>query len=166
MLFWSVWAGVVILMFSVAAILQQQLSSGRWYIRYSAAIVALIAITWLLGEYWSPLRVSNGLFLNIFVTVTSCVGAGTSIFSFVIRHYQQVLGWCLDHKKSFLSIPIIILLFGLIIWQGFNKVFGFVADGLDSVGLDIRRPTYRRTGAHFPGWGKNLCLRLMKVPFC
>lgn len=153
-LFWSVWAGVVILMFAAAAILQDQLSSDRWYIRYSTAIVALVAITWLLGEYWSPLGVANGLFLNIlFVAILVALVLG--FFSLLIRYYEKVLGWCLDNKKKFLSIPIVILFFGLIIWQGFNKVFGFVADGFDYVGWNIRTTQVWSGMVHtFPGLGE------------
>lgn len=154
MLFWSVWAGVVILMFAAAAIVQQYYPSKRWYIRYSTAIVALIAITWLLGEYWSPLGVANGLFLNIlFVAVLVALVLG--FFSLLIRYYEQVLGWCLDNKKTFLSIPIVILFFGLIIWQGFNKVFGFVADGFDYVGWNVRTTALWSGMTHtFPGLGE------------
>lgn len=153
-LFWSVWAGVVILMFAAAAILQDQLSSDRWYIRYSTAIVALVAITWLLGEYWSPLGVANGLFLNIlFVAILVVLVLG--FFSLLIRYYEKVLGWCLDNKKKFLSIPIVILFFGLIIWQGFNKVFGFVADGFDYVGWNVRTTALWSGMTHtFPGLGE------------
>ena len=153
-LFWSVWAGVVILMFAAAAILQDQVSSDHWYIRYSTAIVALVAITWLLGEYWSPLGVTNGLFMNI-LFVAILVGVVLGFFSLLIDYYQNILGWCLDHRKTFLSIPIIILFFGIIIWQGFNKVFGFVADGFDYVGWNMRTTAGWSGMTHtFPGLGE------------
>ncbi len=153
-LIWSVWAGVIILMFAAAAILQERLSGQAWYIRHSTAIVALIAITWLLGEYWSPLGVANGLFLNI-LFVALLIALVLGFFSLLIRRYERILAWCLAHKKSFLSTPLLILFIGIIIWQGFNKVFGFVADGFDQLGWNIRTTEVWSDLTHsFPGLGK------------
>ncbi len=153
-LFWSVWAGVVIMLLAAAAILQQQFPSERWYIRHSTAIVALLGITWLLGEYWSPLGVTTGLFLNI-LFVAFLIAIVLGFFSLLIHYYKRILGWCLEHKKTFLTFPVIIVLFGIIIWQGFNKVFGFVAHGFDYVGWNIRTTELWSGMTHtFPGLGE------------
>lgn len=164
-LFWSVWGGVVILMFALAAILQDRMNQERWYIRYSTAIVALMAITWLLAEYWRPLGVGQNLFVNILFVVI-LIGLVLGVFTLIIHYYERILSWCLDHKKTFLTIPVLIVIFGIIIWQGFNKVFGFVADGFDAVGVNIRTTAVWSGATHtFPGLGEEFMPTLNEGSF-
>ncbi len=41
----------------------------------------------------------------------------------LFRIYEPVLRWILDHKKTFMALPIALLLLGLTIWLGVGKVF-------------------------------------------
>lgn len=154
LLFWTVWGGVITLLFAAAALLQEYTSSERWWVRHSTAIVVLIAITWLLAAYWQPLGVQHGLLLNI-LFVAILVGLVLGFFTLIIHYYEQILGWCFDHKKTFLSIPILIVFIGILVWQGFGKIFGFVADGFDELGWNVRTTAVWSGMTHtFPGIGK------------
>jgi Cu(I)/Ag(I) efflux system membrane protein CusA/SilA len=58
------------------------------------------------------------------------------------------LKWCLANKWKFLSLPIALVLFGIITWQGFEKVFGFLPSGIKS------STAYHNVSMAFPGIGK------------
>jgi copper/silver efflux system protein len=54
-----------------------------------------------------------------------------------------------------LIIPAFLLLLGLNIWMGFGNVFGFVANGFDKIGVNIRNTTVWSSLFHaFPGLGR------------
>ncbi|AEV31504.1 putative silver efflux pump [Owenweeksia hongkongensis DSM 17368] len=164
-LFWSVLGGVVTLLLALAGILQEHKPSERWYIKHSTAIVVLIAIVWVLAEYWMPLGVGAGLVVNIiFVAILS--GLVLGFFSIIIYYYKSILSWCLYHKKTFLSIPLVIVVLGVMTWLGFNKVFGFIANGAESIGWNLRetRP-WVAMNETFPGAGKEFMPALNEGSF-
>ncbi|WP_417610129.1 efflux RND transporter permease subunit [Owenweeksia hongkongensis] len=164
-LFWSVLGGVVTLLLALAGILQEHKPSERWYIKHSTAIVVLIAIVWVLAEYWMPLGVGAGLVVNIiFVAILS--GLVLGFFSIIIYYYKSILSWCLYHKKTFLSIPLVIVVLGVMTWLGFNKVFGFIANGAESIGWNLRetRPWVAMSET-FPGAGKEFMPALNEGSF-
>ena len=89
----------------------------------------------------------------VFVSILLVIILGG--FSLLERYYQRILLWCLAHKKSFLAVPAFIIMFGAVVWMGFSNIFGFVANGLDKVGLNIKTTSIWSTLAHeFPGMGK------------
>ena len=101
-----------------------------------------------------PFGAGKSLVLNmVFVSILLVLILGG--FSLLERYYQRILLWCLAHKKSFLVVPAFIIMFGAIIWMGFSNIFGFVANGLDKVGLNIKTTSIWSSLAHeFPGMGK------------
>jgi Cu(I)/Ag(I) efflux system membrane protein CusA/SilA len=63
--------------------------------------------------------------------------------------------WCLDHKALFLTIPAIIILIGMNVWMGFDKVFGIIPKASDKIGWDIRNSSgWSAMTSTFPGLGK------------
>jgi len=73
----------------------------------------------------------------------------------IVHFYQPILQWALANKWKFLAIPITVVLFGIMTWQGFNKMFGFVADGAQTVGLNLRQTSgWQAMVRAFPGTGK------------
>jgi Cu(I)/Ag(I) efflux system membrane protein CusA/SilA len=118
-------------------------------------IVVILAVAWLLGSYWLPLGPGNSQFVNIFF-VLLLIGLVLGIFLLFIRFYQRMLRWCLNNKAAFLSIPAILLLLGLLNWQGFERVIGGpLARAIDQVGVNIRATTVYSSLYHaFPGLGK------------
>ena len=110
-------------------------------------IIAVGVVVFFLTKVWMPLGAQNTGFTNfLFVIVLVILILGP--LSLVVLFYPKILKWCLNNKWKFLSIPILVLLFGITIWQGFDRVFGFLP------GFIKRSNVYRSTSAALPGVGK------------
>ena len=94
-----------------------------------------------------PLGAQNTSFEN-FLFVISLVAVILGPLSAVVIFYPRILKWCLNNKWKFLSIPILVLLFGITTWQGFDKMFGFMP------GFIKKSNFYQKAGAVLPGVGK------------
>lgn len=164
-LWWSVWAGTVILLLGINNLLahfgeQQKLPSPnlnnlftKHHNSFTIAIVA-IAVSWLLATEWMPLGVSNSLLLN-FVFIALILGLVLGGFQLFIKFYPTLLNWCLNNKKKFLLLPVLIILLGVNIWLGFDKVFGFIPKMTDNLGWNIRTTSVWSSLSHtFPGMEK------------
>ncbi len=111
----------------------------------NAAAVVLVGI--ILTNHWLPLGSDRGMVRNL-VFVALLIGGLLLFFRIFQKFYPVILGWCLRHKKAFLSIPGVVVVIGLMVWLGFGRVFFFVPEGLRS-----NRLWY--AGVHgFPGLGK------------
>jgi len=72
-----------------------------------------------------PLGAANSTLVNfLFVILIIIVVLG--LLMTIVHYYSKILEWCLNNKWKFLSIPIMVVFFGITIWIGFNKVFGFM----------------------------------------
>lgn len=123
------------------------------YSKYVTIGIVLLTSLFFLAKNWMPLGYMNSIFSNyIFVVVLICL---TLIGLLVMVYcYTLILKWCLAHKRTFLLVPLFTILFGVTVWQGFPKLFGFVANGAEKIGLNIRTTTAWSTMAHvFPGLG-------------
>src|SRR5699024_11032634 len=90
-----------------------------------------------------------------FITVALLLAVIMGSFWLVIYFYEPILDWCLQHKGLFLSIPAGLSVLAVVIWLGFASVFGFVANGFDAVGLNIRTTApWQATQSTFPGLGE------------
>lgn len=109
--------------------------------------IALIAITIFLSREWLPLGVEASAFINtLFVAL---IIAGTlGLFKAFIWFYPKLLNWCLDNRLVFLIIPSFIVLFGITIWMGFDRVFGFVPNSIKTT------KAYSNLNHSLPGIGK------------
>jgi len=115
--------------------------------------LALVAAIMLAGQ-WLPLGAGRSLFLNI-LFVLLVIGGVLGLFSVFGRFYPKMLGWCLNHKTLFLTLPVILILWGGLSWLGFDRVFSILpgagADGADG-------STWARVWSgprhKFPGLGK------------
>jgi Cu(I)/Ag(I) efflux system membrane protein CusA/SilA len=112
-----------------------------------ANIVAVIIVGILLTNDWLPLGPAKGLIRNV-LFIGLLIGGLLAAFKIFQHFYARILGWCLAHKVLFLSIPVVLLLFGGAVWFGFEKVLFFVPEQLQSNRL-------WSSAAHFlPGLGK------------
>jgi len=112
-----------------------------------ANILAVIVVGIILTSHWLPLGPIKGLARNI-IFVTLLIGGLLLFFRIFQKFYGHILAWCLEHKVLFLSIPVLLVIFGGVIWMGFAKVFFFVPQ-------QLRANTVWSKAAHaFPGLGK------------
>ncbi|MFH2050112.1 MAG: efflux RND transporter permease subunit [bacterium] len=124
---------------------------------YLTYILAIIVAS-LLSSHWEPLGVGAGAILN-FIFVLLLLGGILFLFQLLIRAYEPILRWCLDHKKVFLMLPLILIVLGLNIWLGFDKIFGFMPDLVKSTS------PYVTLNHNFPGLGKEFMPNLDEGSF-
>jgi copper/silver efflux system protein len=128
------------------------------------AIVVLVATFVLTGE-WSPLGHNNSTAVN-YLFVLGLLGLILGSLLAVVYFYEPILKWCLVNKGKFLLLPLFTILLGLVIWLGWNKSFGFVANGVDKVGWNLRTTGIWSTLLHkFPGMGKEFMPSLNEGSF-
>jgi len=84
--------------------------------RYAA--IAFVVI--LLATHWQPVKSSVILSLLLLLLIG---GAWLSFFHLVQRFYRPLLAWCLDHKKQFLALPLLIVLLGALAWGSLGREF-------------------------------------------
>jgi Cu(I)/Ag(I) efflux system membrane protein CusA/SilA len=129
------------------------------------AITVLVA-TWYLSVEWLPLGAHNNRFIN-FLFVASIVSFILIILMSLVHFYEKILRWALINKWKFLLVPALTLFFGLMIWQGANKVIGFIPKGAEKTIWKNFRQTLAWQGAvkAFPGTGKEFMPSLNEGSF-
>lgn len=129
------------------------------------AITVLVAVYYLSIE-WLPLGAHNSVLIN-FIFVTGIVSVILLALMSMVHFYEPILRWGLRNKWKFLLLPIFTLFFGLMVWQGFDKVFGFVATGFEKVGWQSFRQTavWQAPTKTFPGTGKEFMPSLNEGSF-
>ena len=155
LLFFVPWAGVVLIILGVYNLLERFLPDRfRQYSKYVIISVVLVGVLYVLTRAWLPLGAGHAYFTNlVFVAGVITLVLGTLLL--VVRYYTPILRWCLANKGTFLSLPILVLLLGVLAWQGFNNTFGFVGQGLENLGLNVRETAFWGSlSATFPGIGK------------
>ena len=157
-----VWAGVLLILFGSLTFIKPLISDKKLFekpffhkvLENIELVLVVVGVIWLLAKYWLPLGAEKSVLLN-FIFVTLLVGSILGAFSLLQLSYKRILLWCLNNKGKFLLIPALLILFAVNIWLGFATVFGFMANGTDKVGWNIRTTSVWSGLAHtFPGIGK------------
>ncbi len=163
---WKTWPALALTAVGINNLLASRWPGPRKNIpnMINIGITLLFAIFFLTKE-WLPLGAHNSLMVN-FLFVTGIVAFVLGLLLTMIHFYEQVLRWCLRHKWQFLLIPVFTVLFGINIWLGFDKLFGFVAKGIGAVGQNIRQTTFWQSATKtFPGVGKEFMPALNEGSF-
>ncbi|MBN1833950.1 MAG: efflux RND transporter permease subunit [Deltaproteobacteria bacterium] len=114
---------------------------------FLTCVIAILFFAILLSDHWVPMGPEQGMIRNL-IFVSIMIGGLLLLVQLIIRVYQPILAICLAHKTLFLSIPVVIIFFGGMIWLGFDGLFGWLPNG-------IRSTTPVSYMAHeFPGLGK------------
>ncbi|MFH0822474.1 MAG: efflux RND transporter permease subunit [Pseudomonadota bacterium] len=93
-------------------------------------IGALVLVVVLLTHHWLPLGPEPGFVRNLIFASFLIFGL-LGIRKIFTAFYQPFLRWSLDHKALFLCLPAGLVLFGAVIWLGFDTVFRFVPASVD-----------------------------------
>ena len=131
----------------------------------NVALTLFVALYYLTVE-WLPLGTQQSTGLN-FVFVFLAIGSILGVLWLLVIYYEQILRWALTHRWKFMSIPIITMIFGMLVWLGMDKSFGFLAKGFETVGWKSFRETafWQKSTATFPGIGQEFMPSLNEGSF-
>ena len=90
-------------------------------------IITILIVLYYLTIEWMPLGASNSTLVN-FLFVVLIVSVVLGFLMSIVHFYPKILNWSLENKWKFLSIPIIAVFFGIMVWLGFSKIFGFMPE--------------------------------------
>ena len=127
--------------------------SNKWpenkkqYTNYINIAITLMVVLYFLTKVWMPLGAGNSLLVN-FMFVIAIIAVILGSLMLVVQNYSRMLAWSLDNKWKFLSIPIVVVIFGIFTWQGADKFFGFLPVKIKST------DAYQALERTFPGTGK------------
>ena len=145
---WSVLGGLLLVGFGGYRLLEAALPAMvRRLFAIGVFCFVLFGVGYLLTLEWSPLGPDKGLVRN-FIFVGGVIGGLLGLFRLFQFFYPRLLGWCLDHKLLFLSIPSLLLALGLLIWLGYDRVLGWLPEPVRET------PAGRHLAVQFPGLGK------------
>ncbi len=88
-------------------------------------VVMVVFVATLLALSWMPLGAGQGEFVNV-LFVCGLIGGLLGGFWLFRLAYVPILRWVLAHKLLFLSVPLVIVLFGTSAWLGFGKLYGWL----------------------------------------
>jgi len=119
--------------------------------------LAILLVASVLATHWEPLGPEQGNLRNLAFVLIAIVGLLLT-FTLFMRVYEPILRWCLGNKLLFLCLPMTLVIFGMTIWLGTERVFGFVPKSLAKIGVpeETVRSTTLWHGAQdaLPGLGK------------
>jgi Cu(I)/Ag(I) efflux system membrane protein CusA/SilA len=114
---------------------------------YSENVGVILLVGIVLAENWMPLGPEKGDLRNI-IFVAGLIGGVMLFFQMFQRGYPRMLRWVLDHKAAFMSLPLLLVAFGGMIWLGAAPLTSWMPDSVRA-----SRPVAALTHA-FPGLGK------------
>ncbi len=146
------------------------LYARKWANKRTANIlniaIAIVAITYLLTIEWLPLG-TNAAVISNFLFVVVIISVVLGLLWLLVIYYEEILRWSLANRWKFMSIPIVTVLFGIVIWLGFDKTFSVVAKGFEAVGWRSFRQTapWQSASKKFPGLGQEFMPSLNEGSF-
>ena len=157
---------------ALTAIGINNLLENRWpeqrkeYPNYINIAITVLVAAWFLTVEWLPLGAHNSLFVN-YLFVVGIIAIILLALMSMVHFYEHIIQWALAHKVKFLILPAATLLFGWLVWQGFGKTFGFIADGAEKLGWKSIRQTalWEAPSKLFPGTGKEFMPSLNEGSF-
>jgi Cu(I)/Ag(I) efflux system membrane protein CusA/SilA len=125
------WLGLILIGFGITGLLKDEEFASKISDKFILSdkranivniFISALAVVFLLAEFWRPLGVDKSIFWNLLFVGLICSGL-LAIFWLFQHYYTRILGWALRNKILFLSIPTLIVVFGVLIWQNTGKEF-------------------------------------------
>jgi len=160
------WIGVIVVALGLIQLFEPSLPPRfRGQGPKVASLIVVLLFGVILAENWLPLGPQSGFTRNL-IFVALLIG-GVLVFFEVFQRflYKPILGWCLDHKLLFLTIPGLIVLLGLGVWLGPASILGRIdtADEAQAATEDqlaekswFERYRYRLGGLRQRDWKRDI----------
>jgi len=164
---WQTWPALALIAVGV-----NNLFDYRWperrkeFPNYINIAITVLVAAWYLTIEWLPLGAHNSVLSN-FLFVAGIIAVILIALMSMVHFYENIIRWALEHKRKFLIIPIVTLLFGLLAWLGFDKTFGYIASGAEKLGWkNIRQTSFWQAPTKlFPGIGQEFMPSLNEGSF-
>ncbi len=118
----GLWLGLLLIAFGIVSMLHLK---GRLSIHNLEKLnisMAIVTIVILLAIYWRPLGLERSVFWNLIFVGIICIGLlGT--FTVFRKYYSRILSWALNNKAAFLSLPAVLVVFGILIMKNIGEEF-------------------------------------------
>ena len=117
----------------------------------TSLILIILLVLGYLTRSWLPLGPEVSVPLQwIFISGLLLVLIGSVLK--IITYYPTWLAWSFSNKKTFISLPIGLVLFGLFIWLGFAKISFIPTSLAQAIGIDISKTDWWSTlDQEYPG---------------
>ena len=164
---WHTWPALALVTVGINNLLDYRWPHPRKeFPNYINIAITVLVASWYLTIEWLPLGAHNSTFVN-FLFVGGIISVILTALMSMVHFYEDIVRWALAHKSKFLIIPAATLLFGLLIWLGFDKAFGFIAVGAEKIGWKSFRQTafWQGPSKTFPGTGKEFMPSLNEGSF-
>ena len=142
------WLGLILALIGIYRLVLQRVPAPvKSSLRTLHSVLVAGAVAIILTRHWLPLGPEKGLLLN-FVFVSVLIGGLLSAVWLLQHYYDRLLGWCLVHKRLFLSLPIAMLVLGGMIWLGFAPFYAWLPE------IIKKTAPVSYLAEKFPGLGK------------
>ena len=166
-IFWHAWPALALIAIGINNLLDDRWpESKKEYPNYINIAITVLVAAWYLTIEWLPLGAHNSILTN-FIFVGGIIAVILAALMSMVHFYEDIMRWALANKRTFLIIPAVTLLFGLLVWLGFDKSFGFIATGAEKMGWKSFRQTafWQSPSRTFPGTGKEFMPSLNEGSF-
>jgi len=154
----SWWVALILLLCGICLVARDYIPTrfAVWPPRVANALAVLVVLV-VLTKHWMPLGIDKGLVPNL-IFIATVIGSLLAAFLVFMRFYEPMLRFFLAHKLVFYAMPALSVLFGLVVWLGFDTVFGVIPWTTSQVGIPDRHvrgnPVWAWAAHEFPGLGK------------
>jgi len=166
-IFWHAWPALALIAIGINNLLDDRWPADKKeYPNYINIAITVLVAAWYLTIAWLPLGAHNSVLAN-FLFVGGIISVILAALMSMVHFYEDIIRWALANKRRFLIIPAVTLLFGLLVWLGFDKSFGFIATGAEKMGWKSFRQTafWQSPSKTFPGTGKEFMPSLNEGSF-
>jgi len=117
------WVGIFICVIGLYHLLKERTGIGlKGLTALTTNIIAVVFVGIVLTSHWLPLGAGKGMIRNLFF-VAALIGGLLWFFKFFQKLYPRILSWCLEHKRTFLLLPALVIILGLFVWSGLGREF-------------------------------------------
>ena len=164
-IFNAFWFGLFILIYAISYFLSYQTFNKAFQLKNLHFYVLIAGVLVLLSNFWLPLGPQQSMFSNV-VFVAILVGLLLAFYLLLQKYYAQILNVFLKHIKTFLILPIVAIVIGLMIWLGFSSVFQWSKQASNAIGFSIEKTAFwNAMDETFPGIGKEFMPSLAEGSF-